>query len=457
MDRPHSIKRIGVFGHVGQGNLGDEAIIAAVLQTLRQRYPEAEFVGFSMNPEDTRARHQIQAFPIRRLCRTSTPAVPPQTLRANAHVSRHYETLLARIKTHLKAIAPLYVLMNGIQRYVHLLSGVVEEPRFLLDCYQHLQGVDLLIIAGSQPLIDYVGGPWGFPYTLLKWVLIAKAVRAKVALVSVGAGPIHSWLGRLMIKEVVVRAHYRSYRDENSKNVIEQLGVPGPHVVVPDLVYSLPCRGPSDLGMALPARPIVGLNPLPFRDPDYWPGSSARIYERYVSALAEFACWLIRRGYAVLFFPTQLRLDPPVIHDIRLCMKAHEANDVEAYILDWPIHSLDDLMTAIARTEMVVATRFHGIAIPYLLRKPLVGIAYHQKTHDLMRRLGQSEYVLDIGEINFEALRERFLALEANRAVIRNRLEREMSYFHQALVAQYDQISALFEGDRIDASPTSRL
>jgi polysaccharide pyruvyl transferase WcaK-like protein len=455
MERIRPRKRIGVFGHVGQGNLGDEAIIAAVLQALRQRYPEAELVGFTMNPEDTQARHQIRAFPIRRLPRMPAPAGSPHAVPADPQPWRSHGTLSDRLKAHLKAIAPLYALLKGIQRGGHLLWGALAELRFLRHSYKHLQGVDLLIIAGSQPLIDYVGGPWAFPYTILKWVLIAKVVRAKVAFVSVGAGPIHSRLGRLFIREALARAHYRSYRDESSKNLIERLRVPGSHVVAPDLVYSLQSRDLPGPGMAPNARPIVGLNAVPFYDPGYWPGSSAHIYACYVNALAEFALWLIQRGYAVLFFPTQLRLDPPVIHDIRLRMKAHEASDVEANILDWPIHSLDDLMTAIARTEMIVATRFHGIVLPYLLYKPVVGIAYHQKTHDLLGQLGQSEYVLDLHDVTLDALQERFLALESKRAVIREEIERKISFFQQRLAAQYDQVCALLE-EGMGASPNSR-
>ena len=46
------------------------------------------------------------------------------------------------------------------------------------------KGIDLLIIAGSQQLIDYIGGPWAHSYTLFKWTLLAKAVNAKVAFVA---------------------------------------------------------------------------------------------------------------------------------------------------------------------------------------------------------------------------------------------------------------------------------
>src|SRR5215475_1124500 len=61
-----ALRRIGIFGHVGTGNLGDEAILEAAIQGVRGRCPQAELCGFSINPDDTRSRHGIPAFPIRR-------------------------------------------------------------------------------------------------------------------------------------------------------------------------------------------------------------------------------------------------------------------------------------------------------------------------------------------------------------------------------------------------------
>src|SRR5580692_8203899 len=68
-------KKIGIFGHVGTQNLGDETIIAAVIQNIRLRYPDAEIRAFTFNPEDTNLRHGIASFPIRRLNGAARPAV----------------------------------------------------------------------------------------------------------------------------------------------------------------------------------------------------------------------------------------------------------------------------------------------------------------------------------------------------------------------------------------------
>ena len=60
-------RRIGIIGHGGTKNLGDEALFATVIQNVRRRLPEAEVIGFTINPADSRERHGIECFPIRRL------------------------------------------------------------------------------------------------------------------------------------------------------------------------------------------------------------------------------------------------------------------------------------------------------------------------------------------------------------------------------------------------------
>ena len=69
---------VGVFGHYGNENLGDEAIIEAVIQAVRDRFPAAQIYGFSINPADTAQRYGIPAFPIRYYAERST--TPPASI-----------------------------------------------------------------------------------------------------------------------------------------------------------------------------------------------------------------------------------------------------------------------------------------------------------------------------------------------------------------------------------------
>jgi hypothetical protein len=59
--------RVGISGSYGGMNLGDEAILEAIVSELRRRVP-VEVVVFGMNPKDTLAHHDVErAMPVREM------------------------------------------------------------------------------------------------------------------------------------------------------------------------------------------------------------------------------------------------------------------------------------------------------------------------------------------------------------------------------------------------------
>ena len=109
---PRAVRRIGVFGHVGNGNLGDEAIISVVIQNIKRRYPVAEIYGFTLKPEDTRERHKIAAFPIRRIDRTQEGATPDNLGQFSTQESKWPSKLLGQLKIRLKTVPLVYLFLK---------------------------------------------------------------------------------------------------------------------------------------------------------------------------------------------------------------------------------------------------------------------------------------------------------------------------------------------------------
>ena len=438
-------QRIGIFGHCGNTNLGDEATIAAVIQNVRKRAPNAVILGFTVNPEGTEKQHGIPSFPIRRRI---TPNRSPQQyetfLPSPAEPARR-GALLRTLKYCFNRMPSVYRCLKSMQTTMPSFLRSWQEPSFLMECYKNLQRVDLLIIAGSHQLNDYVEGPWSSLYTLLKWVLLAKLTGTRVVFLSVGAGPIRSRLGRLFVKKAVGLADYCSFRDQGSSQCMHTLGVKGPRRVTPDLVYSLALNIKQFEWNLPPSRPVVGINAVPFVNPDYWLGASAQKYQAYVTTLAGFALWLIHRGYVVWFYPTQLHLDPGVINDVRSAMSHLGQPDAQQYAPELPIHSFDELISAISMMDFAVATRFHGIIFPCLLKKPVLGIAYHPKTVDLMSQMGQSQYAIDIHQFQLPELQTRFLALECAAPTVKQELDARLLRFRSALDEQYDHLTTFLK------------
>jgi polysaccharide pyruvyl transferase WcaK-like protein len=129
---------------------------------------------------------------------------------------------------------------------------------------------------------------------------------------------------------------------------------------------------------------VVGVNPIPFFDRRYWHEADGDVYAQYVAKMASFCCWLTENRYRVSLFPTQLRADPLVIADISSAIKQMAGEKIAANVVEQTITSLDDLISAISIMDLVVAARFHGVIIPCLLGKPVLAMAYHRKTRELM-------------------------------------------------------------------------
>src|SRR5215831_13464369 len=194
-------KKIGVFSHGGTKNLGDEALLAAVIQNVKRRIPAADVIAFTINPVDTQQRHGVSAFPIRRF----NPPAPQPHARTGETPTQAAKAASAKpgIKATLKKMPGLRPALAGLRKFAANVSDILYEPKFLTDAYRSLKGVDLLLVAGSQQLNDGYGGAWGFPFTLYKWTWLAKLTRTKVAILSVGAGPIDSALSKWFFRRVL--------------------------------------------------------------------------------------------------------------------------------------------------------------------------------------------------------------------------------------------------------------
>lgn len=445
MTNASSIKRIGIFGHVGTQNMGDEIIIAAVIQNIRGRYPDAEIRAFTFNPEDTSARHGVPAFPIRRRQTSSSQPHASSPVETRATPTPAQVNATRDLKSALKRIPFLFGFLKAVQRGASAIRGALQEIVFIAGSCKNLRGTDLLMIAGSGQLTDASGGPWAYPYTFFKWFLIARAVGAKIAFVSIGTGWIDSSLSKFFLRTVLKGADYRSFREDSAAERVASLGVSGTNPVIPDLAYSLHIRDVDSAPMASGPGRTVGINPIPFFHQTLWHEADKATYTKYIEAHADFSLWLIDRGCAVVFFPTQLRADPPVIADITEVMERRRPG-VRAQLPPTPqILNGDDLVEAMSHMDIVVAARFHGVLVSHLLLKPVLAVSYHQKTSDLMARMGQQDCTLDIKHCSFQALTARFSFLESHQALIREEFARRVPLCRAALDSQYERLFGLIK------------
>jgi polysaccharide pyruvyl transferase WcaK-like protein len=396
--------RVALYGPYGWGNLGDASIQEAALEGIRRRTKNAEFLGVSLNPENTEEIHKIASVPIR-----STSAAPP-----SAHL---FPRRFGRIRT--------------------LLRDLVREFGFLADTRSALRRVDRFIVSGGGQISDDWGGPWDHPYSLLKWVFCARLAGARVDMVSVGAGPIRRRLSREFFRLALRLAHYRSFRDIESREYLDGFEFTRHDPVVPDLAFSLPVS--DDLTPPRRRRSggiVVGIAPMSYYHPmpGTWPGHDKVRYDRYRNELVRFIDGLIKDGYSVELLYSQVRSDRHACEDIR------REIGTNARLRAVPTESLQQFIEQILRTDLLIASRLHGVILAYRLLRPVIALSYQTKIDAVMRQFGQSEYCVDIDQATAGVLRQRLDSLVANLDGVEQRIESIAANHRASLDEQFDQL-----------------
>ena len=400
--------KISFFGHFGTLNTGNESTLIATLTRLRSLYPDAEFCCICTGPQSVTLRDGIDAVPI--------------TTRAVRIWDRE---------------RPLYVRLGMAP------VGIAAEFGQWIRAFRMLKGSTMLIVPGTGLLTDAYGLiGWG-PYNIVKWSVAARLSGCKVLFVSVGAGPLYSRAGRLFVKSALALADYRSFRDRSSVSYLERIGFQDKHNhIYPDLAFSLPddllLRSTRPEGRR---RRVVGLGLMEYAGRYSVEDPRAETFSGYLEALVDLMEWLLARDYDV-----RLLLgdddDMMVLDSFTSLLRERVETYTPERVSYRPVDTVEEILSAIAATDIVVATRFHNVLLSLLLNKPVIAISFHHKCASLMNEMGLSEYCHDIGHMNAPKLIEQFQELEKHSTEVKETIRESVERQRRALEEQY---SLLFD------------
>ncbi|MBN6040461.1 polysaccharide pyruvyl transferase family protein [Amycolatopsis sp. 195334CR] len=384
--------RIGLFGLLGSGNLGNDGSFEAVLGYLRANHPDARISVMCGGPEVVASRYELETTALHWYSREYRTASGPGALVAKA------------------------------------LGKVVDIGRTAA----WVRRQDLVIVPGMGVLESTLPlRPWGFPYSLLLLSASGRLVGTKVALVSVGASAsghratrsIFGWAARL--------ASYRSYRDEPSREAVRVLGVDvTADRVYPDLAFALP----------VPAEAVVprsvGVGVMAYHGGNDDRPRAGELYDSYVDTMTRFVAKLLGDGRQVRLFIGD-QADRQVADEI--------IAELRSPLLSAPKTStLDELMRAMAAVETVVATRYHNVLCALKLAKPTLSLGYATKNDVLMTQLGLGEFCRPVRDIEVDDLLSRFTELEDRADELRRTLAERGAEQTRLLEAQFAELSAAF-------------
>ena len=202
----------------------------------------------------------------------------------------------------------------------------------------------------------------------------------------------------------------------------------------PDLVFSLPeVALPRDMTNSR-RRPVVGLGVMEYAGRYSVENPTNAIYVNYVDSLAKFARWLLAHGYDVRLLIGDV-CDRRVAHEFKALLEQGGCED--GRVINEPVLSVADLLSQLAATDVVVATRFHNILLALLLGKPVISIGFHHKCVSLMSQMGLSDYCQDINCLDAKTLIARFCDLEQKAEELKPAIKSKVEECRRALDEQY--------------------
>jgi polysaccharide pyruvyl transferase WcaK-like protein len=306
---------------------------------------------------------------------------------------------------------------------------------------------DVVIIPGMGVLEATLPvRPWETPYGMLLLSLSGRIFKTKVALVSVGAGPVRVRATRWLQDWSARLANYRSYRDEYSRDAMAKRGIDTSRdALYPDLAFSvpLPHYDPGD-------ERTVGIGVMQYSGGNDDRDRAAEINSTYKTAMKQFAGWLVDNGYRVFLFIGD-EDDQPVADEIVAFLRQTRPGIVDSAVVAKPVSCFTELTDFMQQAGFVVGTRFHNIVCALRLGKPTISVSYGTKIAALMEDGGLGEFIVPASVLDAGQLIERFKELEARAAEVKPRIRRSAQEKARLAEEQYARLAReLFAAADVD-------
>lgn len=332
---------IGIVGNYGNDNQGDESILEGIITQLENTFSieRKDIIVFTKNMEQTKRRYRTDVAPLF-IDRKTDPM-----------------KVAATIVHHRKIFASL----------------------------------DLLIIGGGGILMDLyrnnaiVFGIYG---------LLVKMTKVPAAIFGPGVGPIDTLLGEKIIKLIANSAEVIAVRDEQSKQMLHDIGVNKPINVIMDPAFYLPYEKEQKKNN----KPLkIGVTAITYFHDSYWPTHDEAKYQAYIHGMAKNLDHILQKEpeAEVQFFSTKHPYDTNTTKDIRELMQYKERTAVCDRLL-----THQEIIDLITEQDVVIGTRLHSLIMSIVAKTPVIGVSYYDKVMDVMTAVGCKENTVTINQVS---------------------------------------------------------
>ncbi len=405
-EQPVEGARIGLFGLLGSGNIGNDASMEAVLRYLQARHPSAVIDVMCSGPERVTAEYGLDAIQM-------------------FWFDRHQDRLSSKPWNLLRV--PSRILdVSRVSSWVRRHEVVIVPGAGVLEA--------------SLPL-----RPWNTPYGLFLLSASGRLLRTKVALVCVGAGPIKKRATRTLSNWAARLARYRSYRDGRSREAMLRRGLEAGDSVFPDLAFSLPTPGEDRHGGG--DWSTIGVGIMAYTGSNDDRDRASDVYRGYVDAMLGIVCRLVDDARKVrLFIGDTDGSDDATAREILTAVRELRPDLDESWVVAEPVATFREIMESMEPLGGIIATRFHNLVAALKLAKPTIAIGYSDKHCDLMAHAGLAEFCHSVESFDPGILVEQLHDMERHAETLRRSLCSHNAELAQELERQFDELDDVLFG-----------
>ncbi|MGO8861383.1 MAG: polysaccharide pyruvyl transferase family protein [Acidimicrobiales bacterium] len=405
-EQPVEGARIGLFGLLGSGNIGNDASMEAILQYLQARHPSAVIDVMCSGPKRVTAEYGLDAVQM-------------------FWFDRHQDRLSSKPWSLLRVPSRIVDVFR--------VSGWVRRHQVVI-----VPGAGVL--EASLPL-----RPWNTPYGLFLLTASGRLFRTKVALVCVGAGPIKKRATRTLSNWAARLAMYRSYRDSRSREAMRRRGLEDADSVFPDLAFSLPTPGEDRHGGG--DWSTIGVGIMAYSGSNDDRDRAQDVYRAYVDDMKGIVCRLVDDDRKVrLFIGDTDGSDDATAREILTAVREQCPDLDETWVVAEPVTTFSEVMESMEPLGAIIATRFHNLVAALKLAKPTIAIGYSDKHRDLMADAGLAEFSHSVESFDLDVLVEQLHDMERRAEPLRRALCSHNAELAEVLDRQFDELDDVLFG-----------
>lgn len=424
-------------------NRGDAAIVLGLVRLIEDQISgQPRFTVVSSFSRATSFYNQAD-----RHTRSSIDQVVPSPLPVVSERQSKLGRKLKQLGRIVQATGLLAVARGPLARVV-----ATRDQRTLLDL---LKGADLVVGKGGH--MYFSGGGYRGFLTLFQNIyplLLAERVGAPTAVHAQSIGPVAGVASRALLRKALKLCDAIYTREHPSEIAVNELLGDDRARFAWDTAFAMPAESlPPSVVDRLPDR-FVAITVRRWHFP-YSNGDPQAQYQSYLRSVADAAIAAFEDvGLSIVIVPQVT--GPTDLEDDRIA-----SSELEEMIGQRaPVLRIDDdlspgqLRSLYAAAELLVGTRFHSVILALAARTPALAISYHGfKTPGIMDRLGLSEYVFDIGDVDSGDLSDAVLDLHANKDAISAAVNTRVD---QVVAESKAQVAAMMSDAGVLQSVSSR-